>query len=70
MAALSTSGLRTFAPPTSVSRLLIAADSDDGGAGIEAAKELAARASRACAVEIHPAPEGRDWADVAEAANG
>lgn len=70
-AALSTSGLKAFTPPTGVRKLLIAADNDDGGAGMAAALDLAERASRRCAVAVHPAPEGRDWADVAEeAANG
>jgi hypothetical protein len=66
-AALSTSGLRAFVPPPFVRKLLIASDSDDGGAGLEAARALAQRASRICDVAIHPAPEGQDWADVAQA---
>jgi phage/plasmid primase-like uncharacterized protein len=66
-AALSTSGLQTFVPPPGVQKLLIAADSDDSGAGLEAAHRLAERAQRTCAVEIHPAPTGMDWADVAVA---
>jgi putative DNA primase/helicase len=66
-AALSTSGLQTFVPPPRVRKLLIAADSDDGGAGLRAATILAERARRLCAVEIRPAPEGLDWADVAVA---
>ncbi len=63
-AGLSTSGLRAFRPPPAVQRLLIAADSDDGGAGLLAARKLAERVQRQCDVEIHPAPEGCDWNDV------
>ena len=64
-ATLSTSLMRTFALPPGVKRLVIAADRDDKtGAGIEAAQALAERARRLCDVEIHPAPEGKDWADV------
>jgi putative DNA primase/helicase len=68
-AALSTSGLQTFRPPAIVRRLIIAADSDDGGAGMKAAQALAERVSRLCAAEIRPAPEGRDWADVVRERN-
>lgn len=64
-AALSTSGLRTFTPPVGLARLVIAADADDGGAGIEAARELARRGSRRCECVVMPAPEGMDWNDVA-----
>jgi putative DNA primase/helicase len=64
-AALSTSGLQAFILPPGVKRLLIAADSDDGGAGLKAANALAERAERLCAVEIHPAPPGKDWNDMA-----
>ena len=63
-AALSTSGLSAFKPSSIVRRLIIAADSDDGGAGMAAAKALAERAARQCDVEIRPAPQGQDWADV------
>lgn len=64
-AALSTSGLQNFLAPEGVKRLVIAADRDDKtGAGMEAAKALAERARRLCDVEIHPAPEGKDWADA------
>jgi hypothetical protein len=63
-AALSTSGLRSFRPPNGIRRLLIAADSDDGGAGLQAAKALAERVRLSCEVEIHPAPSGKDWNDL------
>jgi hypothetical protein len=63
-AALSTSGLTSFVLPAGVKRLLIAADSDDSGAGIKAATELGQRARAQCNVEIHPAPKGQDWNDV------
>jgi putative DNA primase/helicase len=63
-ACLSTSGLQSFRVPVGVRRFLIAADSDDSGAGMTAANALAERAQRVCNVEIHPAPPGQDWADV------
>ena len=61
-AGLSTSGLRRFMPPHGLKRLVIAADGD--GAGIEAARDLAERASRRCDVVVVPAPEGTDWNDA------
>lgn len=61
-ATLSTSIMRTFALPPGVKRLVIAADNDE--AGMDAAKALAERACRLSDVEIHPAPEGKDWNDV------
>jgi phage/plasmid primase-like uncharacterized protein len=63
-AALSTAGLQGFAVPNVVRRLLIAADSDDQGAGLSAARNLAERAQRICTVEIRPAPKGQDWNDA------
>jgi hypothetical protein len=52
-AALSTSGLRAFAVPSGVRRLIVAADSD--AAGLAAARELAERASARCDVTVtHP----------------
>jgi putative DNA primase/helicase len=66
-ACLSTSGLQSFQVPTGVQKLLVAADNDDAGAGLGAAQSLAERARRVCDVEIHPAPQGQDWADVAAA---
>lgn len=63
-AALSTAGLQGFAVPNGVRRLLIAADSDDQGAGMNAARSLAERAQRICSVEIRPAPQGQDWNDA------
>jgi putative DNA primase/helicase len=59
---LSTSGLRNFVVPSRVRKLVIASDGDKGGA--EAAQALAQRACRFCDVEIDPAPDGQDWADV------
>jgi putative DNA primase/helicase len=67
-AALSTSGLQNFVVPSRVRRLLVAADCDDHGAGIEAARQLAERARRLCDVEVHPAPAGQDWNDALRAA--
>lgn len=63
-AALSTAGLQNFQPPAGLSRLVIAADNDDHGAGMRAAELLADRARRRCEVVLAPAPEGKDWADV------
>lgn len=63
-AALSTSGLRRFMPPRGVKLLIVAADSDDGGEGAEAAKACAERALRRCDVAIQAAPAGMDWNDA------
>lgn len=63
-ATLSTSGLRRFTPPAGVSTLIIAADRDDGGEGVKAARECGERASRRCDVMINAAPEGQDWNDA------
>lgn len=63
-AALSTSGLRRFMPPQGLKLLIVAADRDDGGEGVEAAKACAERASRRCSTIIQAAPEGLDWNDV------
>lgn len=67
-ATLSTAGLQGFVVPASVRKLIIAADGDKGGA--KAAQALAERAARVCDVEIDPAPDGQDWADVLEASHG
>lgn len=61
-AALTTSQYASFELPRGVRRLVIAADGDKGG--MNAATTLAGRICRACDVEIDPAPEGQDWADV------
>lgn len=61
-AALTTSQYATFQLPRGVRRLVIAADGDKGG--LAAAQLLAERMSRLCDVEIDPAPDGEDWADV------
>lgn len=63
-AALSTSGLSRFVPPAGVRELIIAADSDDSGAGIAAAQALATACRRQCTIVIASAPAGNDWADV------
>ena len=63
-AALSTSGLRGFMPPHGLKRLTVAADSDDSGAGLAAARALAERVSAVCEVVVEPAPTGLDWNDV------
>lgn len=61
-ACLSTSGLTNFILPGRLSKLVIAADGDRGG--LAAAQQLAERARKVCDVEIDPAPDGQDWADV------
>ena len=63
-AACSTSGLSSFELPLGVRRLIIAADSDDAGAGLTAARALAERGRRRCEVQIASAPVGQDWNDV------
>lgn len=60
----STSGLRSFEVPLQVRKLIIAADHDENGAGLEAAKDLAARACSRCEVEISAPGQVGDWADV------
>lgn len=66
-AALTTSQYATFQVPRGVRKLVIAADGDPGG--MKAATTLAERLCRVCDVEIDPAPEGSDWADVWGAQN-
>ncbi|MEX0279586.1 MAG: toprim domain-containing protein [Arenibacterium sp.] len=64
-AALSTSGIRGLRLPDRPGKLIIATDSDDGGAGKKAGNALASRASAiGWDVSLLPAPEGRDWNDV------
>lgn len=64
-ASLSTAGMKTLRIPAGVHALAIAADNDDGGAGLEAANMLAERVR--CEAEVHEAPFGADWGDVWEA---
>jgi putative DNA primase/helicase len=66
-AALSAGGLRTFVPPPGIKRLIIAADADDHGEGLEAARALAERARSRTEVVIMPAPAGTDWNDQLKA---
>ena len=62
-AALPTSGMKALRLPEEPHRLTIATDGDE--AGRNAGNHLAARASAlGCKVNLLPAPEGRDWADV------
>ena len=64
-AALSTSGMRALHLPADPGALIVAADSDDGGAGHEAGQALAERAHRlGWQVSLWPAPDGMDWNDV------
>lgn len=64
-AALSTSGMRALHLPADPGSLIIAADSDDGGAGHQAAAALAERAHRmGWQVTLWPAPDGMDWNDA------
>lgn len=60
----STSGLKNFEIPPGVRRLLIAADNDENGKGLEAAEELAERARSRCEVEIHMPDKLGDWNNV------
>ena len=60
----STSGLKKFEIPPGVRRLLIAADNDENGKGLEAAEELAERARSRCEVEIHMPEITGDWNTV------
>ncbi|MCA6232455.1 MAG: toprim domain-containing protein, partial [Phenylobacterium sp.] len=46
-----------------------AADSDDHGKGLEAARALAERARSRVEVVIMPAPEGTDWNDQVKGAS-
>jgi putative DNA primase/helicase len=63
-AAFSTAGIEGFQPPLSVSRLLIAADNDENGAGLRAAEKLAKRLQGRCAVEIEVPARVGDWNQV------
>lgn len=64
-AALSTSGMKALALPSAPGELIVATDSDDGGAGWQAGNALAERAAaRGWAVSLWPAPEGQDWNDA------
>lgn len=64
-AALSTSGMRALSLPINLGTLVIASDSDDKGAGHQAADALAERAHRmGWKVSLWPAPNGMDWNDV------
>ena len=67
-AALSTSGMRALHLPENPAELVIAADRDDGGAGMAAAEALAERAQGlGWQVWLWPAPEGQDWNDALRA---
>jgi hypothetical protein len=67
-AALSTSGMRALHLPENPAELVIAADRDDGGAGMAAAEALAERAQGlGWRVWLWPAPEGQDWNDALRA---
>jgi DNA primase len=51
--------------PSAPGELILATDSDDGGAGWQAGNVLAERAAaRGWAVSLWPAPSGKDWNDV------
>ncbi len=67
-AALSTSGMRSLHLPSVAGDLIIAADSDDAGAGRLAAEALATRArGLGWQVSLWPAPDGQDWNDTLRA---
>jgi DNA primase len=54
-----------LALPSATGQLIIATDSDDGGAGWAAGNALAERAAaRGWQVSLWPAPSGKDWNDV------
>ncbi len=64
-AALSTSGIKGLRLPSKTGALIVATDSDDGGAGRAAGYDLASRADAlGWKVSLMPAPEGQDWSDV------
>lgn len=63
-AALSSTGVAGLSLPAIPHSLIVAADSDDNGAGLRAAQALAQRASAlGWEVSLLPAPKGRDWND-------
>jgi len=62
-AALSADNMGGFEPPPGVKSLIIAADLDDNGAGLKAARALGERVKGKMAVRIHGAGEGLDWND-------
>ena len=64
-AALSTSGMKSLSLPSAAGELILATDSDDGGAGLSAGNVLAERAAAlGWQVSLWPAPHGKDWNDV------
>jgi hypothetical protein len=65
-ACLSAIGLERVDLPSNVRRVIVAADGDETGQ--RAARALRERLSRRCEVALDPAPTGRDWNDVLEAA--
>jgi hypothetical protein len=67
-AALSASGMKALLLPPVAGELVIAADSDDDGAGRRAAEALATKAhGLGWRVSLWPAPDGLDWNDVLRA---
>jgi phage/plasmid primase-like uncharacterized protein len=69
-AALSTSGLRGFTAPAGLRRLIVAADNDPNGAGLDAARALAKGACAQCEVVITTPPRGGDFSDELGRAHG
>jgi hypothetical protein len=67
-AALGTSNLQQFEPPSGVKRVFIAADGDDAGKG--AADRLFARLRNRVRITMALAPNEMDWADVLAAKKG
>ncbi len=64
-AALSTSGMKALTLPGVPGELIVATDSDDAGAGLQAGNALAERATAGgWAVSMLPAPDGQDWNDI------
>jgi putative DNA primase/helicase len=64
-AALSTSGIETFQPPTDIEHMIVFGDNDANFAGQKAAYTLASRLSRTLKVEVQMPPHaGTDWLDM------
>jgi len=68
-AALSAGGVGAFNPPPGLKRLIVAADADDNGKCMTAARALAERARSRTEVVILPAPAGTDWCDQVKGAS-
>lgn len=63
-ACLSATGLEAFEPPKGLTRLIVAADNDESGRGLQAAQVLAKRIAGACEVVISAPAKIGDWNDL------